>query len=329
MPQFPIAAFYKNIIFTKSGRAFAMYRIPPRLWRFFSAERKTATVGFLSEILSGFTGRGQLLLLWQELAIDEGDLKGCLGQNPLDLKCRDEAIRHARSARAAQSRGARIRRRFILFELSLKQHISDLQDFLMVARDTALKTLLSIRPMQIPDSIKLVAENAEQERYLNIRQYGLSRATFNDLDFTIRKVADRIGVLPPPLPERDGGVLTPAMAAAFTDGAVLDEKLDHIVVSNGNVDRHLQSFVFFVDTPEQLPPIGRNIFDPGEISFPFDVSIHFEIIPAHTAESKVDSKKRMLKGQMVEALGADESPDSDEVDGIQDSNKLKKKLKTG
>lgn len=331
MQRFSIAAFYKNIIFATTGRVYACYTLPTKKHRFMPEDRKKASVSYLEELLCGLAGRrGKILLPWEETALDEGSyLRSCTDGAPIDPNVKDEFLRHVRSTRATISRGARKKRRFILVELSLMHHISDLQEFLTMIRDQALKTLLAIRPMEIPDTIKETASSEEEELYLLVRRYGLSRITFNDLDFMIRRVADRVGVLPPPLPERPGSVFTPAAVAAFTDGAVLDERVDHVIVSNGSGDVHYQSFIFFVDIPKKLPPTGLNIFQPSDIGFPFDAVIDFEVIPPHTATSKVESQDRLLTGQVNEALDGGQAPGTNEETGLGDKKVLQPKLEAG
>ena len=331
MQKFPIAAFYKNIIFTTHGRVFAAYQLPTKLYRFFNEERKLSTVGFLKKILSGFSGKGQILLLWKELELNEGAyLKNCIGAAVPHPKIQNEVINHARAVRAVLSSGARIRKRYILLELKMKPYISDLQDFLTVSRDAALKALLRVRPMEIPDTIKQAAISEEEELYLSLRANDMKRIHFDDLDFMIRRVSDRVGVLPAPLPERKGSVFTPAAIAAFTDGTMLKERIDHVrVIPGSSMEEHYQSYVHFVDMPKRLPPTGLNVFEPTDLSFPFDAVIHFEITPSHTAERKVEGQKRMLTGQIKESLEGGGDPGINEEGGLSSSRLLQANLEAG
>ena len=100
MRQFPIKAFVDNIIFDQNSGIHAFYRLPSLPYRFFDQQRKQMVVGILEEMLSGFTGHGQILLLWEEMNVDEGEyLNSCLR----GAKQNEESIRHARSARAMLS----------------------------------------------------------------------------------------------------------------------------------------------------------------------------------------------------------------------------------
>ena len=68
---------------------------------FFDQQRKQMVVGILEENVVRFAGHGQILLLWEEMNVDEGEyLNSCLR----GAKQNEESIRHARSARAMLSR---------------------------------------------------------------------------------------------------------------------------------------------------------------------------------------------------------------------------------
>ena len=57
--KFPIVAFYQNIIFNSNGKAFALYRLDPMPYNFFSLERKGIAVSTMEEILGSFMARGR------------------------------------------------------------------------------------------------------------------------------------------------------------------------------------------------------------------------------------------------------------------------------
>lgn len=326
--RFPIVAFENNVIFNSQGKAFAFYRLPSVPYRFFPPDRKEMCVGMLEEMLSGFSGQGQILLLWEELDVNEGGyVKNCLyGGAGVPG---EEMVRHARAVRSVLSKGARILRRYILFELAFSRPVSGIQDFLTYMQTTALKAFLAARPAEIPRQLKEMALAAEQDVYARMRRFNLERATFEDIDFCIRKCSNRSGILPPPLPSRSGGVFNAAAISSFTDGKVLEESINHITVIDGLGRMQYQSFVFFVDLPQAMPLSGVDIFNPATLGFPFDVAIHFTITPPHQAEKKVSSKRRLLRAQMEEVYKAGDTPDLTEEIGLQTSQTLQAKIQAG
>jgi len=326
--RFPIVAFYKNIVFTVQGRTYAFYRLPSVPYRFFPLERKEMCVGTFEEMLLGFSGRGQVLLLWEEMGIDEGGYaRLCLQGRRAGFT--DEFLRHVRAARASLFRGARRLRRFVLFELTTSRSVSDFREFLHYLRDAALKAVLAVRPMEPPPQLRAAAVSAERDLFSRLRRFGIERADFADLDFAVRKCAGRVGVLPPPLPEREGGVFTPAAVAAFTDGGVLEEHLNYVAVSDGSGKKHYQAFVFFVDFPKRMPEWGTDVFNPDPLGFPFDVVIHFTILPPHVAAKRVDLKQRLLQAQVDEAYKAGEGVGVYEELGLRDGRSLQAKIEAG
>lgn len=326
--RFPIVAFQNNVIFNTQGKAFAFYRLPSMPYRFFPHDRKEMCVGMLEEMLSGFSGQGQFLLLWEEIDLNEsGYVKNCLSGEV--GKPEEELVRHARAVRAALVKGARTLRRYVLFELSFSTPVSGLQDFLNYMQMVALKAFLTARPMEIPRQLKEAALAAEQDTYARMRRFGLERATFEDLDFAIRKCSNRAGVLAPPLPSRSGGIFNAAAISSFTDGKMLEESINHVAIIDGSGNVQYQSFVFFVDIPQKMPPSGVDVFNPGALGFPFDVAIHFTITPPHQAEKKVISKRRLLRAQMDEVYKAGETPDLTEEMGLQTSQMLQAKIQAG
>lgn len=326
--RFPIVAFENNVIFNNQGKAFAFYKLPSIPYRFFPYDRKEMCVGVLEEMLSGFSGQGQILLLWEELDINEGGYaKNCLHGGTGELG--EELARHARAVRNTLVKGARTLRRYVLFELPFSTPVSGIQDFLNYMQTMALRAFLATRPVEIPRQLKEMALAAEQDVYARMRRFNLERATFEDLDFCIRKCSNRSGVLPPPLPSRSGGIFNAASISSFTDGKMLEESISHVAVLDGSGRVQHQSFVFFVDVPQTMPPSGIDIFNPSALGFPFDVAIHFTVTPPHQAEKKVSSKRRLLRAQMDEVYKAGDTPDLTEEMGLQTSQVLQAKIQSG
>ncbi len=327
--KFPIVAFHKNILFNSRGKSFAVYKLEAVPYRFLPEDRKCMVVGSFEEMLSGYQGTGQILILWDEIGMNEGGyFNRCVGKN-LGEDLLNEMAEHTLAVRSAINDGARQLRRYILFELPNIPTLSNIQEFLGYARDLALRTFMTLRPMEIPLSFKKAAEESEKEFYSRMRRHGLSRARFSDLDFMIRKCSQRVGLLPPPLPDRPSGIMTPAAIAAFTDGHEIDERINYVVVTDGYERKHYQSFVHFVDLSRNIPAWGIDLFSAKEFAFPFDTCIHFEITAPNKALKKVDNKKRLLSAQMDEAIDAMEDVSVNAQDGIRGSRQLEQNLSEG
>lgn len=295
-------------------------------YNFFSPERKGVAVSVVEEILGTFHGQGQIFLLWNELEMNENSY---FHSNSISEGVfRSEMINHTKSVKEAIASGARIMKRYILMELPLNASVSTIEEFLQYSRDTILKTMMTLRPL-LPDSIKERAISEEKELFGRLRKYSLARATFQDLDFIIRKSSQRIGTLPPPLPDKRETVFTPAAIAAFTDGNVIHESVNYLTISDNINNSHLQSFVHFVDYPENISRYGLNLFQTSDFSFPFDTVIHFNILPPHTALQKTESKRRLLLGQAQEALKSGEDIGITDEKGLGVSRLLAEKLESG
>jgi energy-coupling factor transporter ATP-binding protein EcfA2 len=325
---FPIAAFYKNIIFNNRGKAFGVYRLEPSVYRFYSNSRKITAVSSFEEMLSGFSGTGQILLLWEDIGMDEGRYFNRCGGKNLDDAVLEELANHTLTVRGAITGGARILRRYIMFELPCTLSISELEDILHYARDQVLRMFMAIKPMKIPDSIKQAAVDSESQFYSHMKRFGHSRINFSDLDFMVRKCA-HCGPLPAALPDRDMGLMTPASVAAFTDGNSISESVNYIKISDGAGKNHYRSYIHFVDIPYELPLSGIDLFNTSEFTFSFDASIHFRCIPSHQAQKQTDSQKRLLTAQMDEAINAWEAPGVNEQEGISGSQNLEENLSQG
>ncbi len=329
--KFPIVAFHKNIIFTSDKKVYGAYKMKPVPWRFLPGAHKEVAVGTLEEPLTGFAGgRGQILLLHEEVAINEEQyLQECNVPSELDDALRTEAEQHARAAKERiATKGARKKRRYILWELDIRQAVSSLNEFIETARDVALKNFLGSKTT-IPEKIKTLAEEAEEEMLLSLMRFGMQRTGFEDLDFINRRTADRLGVFPVSLPDRQAGKMNEALIASFTDGAIVEEKINYLTILNGGGEEQYQSYVYVTDAPKKIPPFGYDMLSSDSLGFPVDVVIHFEIMKPHQARQKVDIKKRLLRAQMGEAAGIGESPEIMEETGMNDSKILEVKTESG
>lgn len=326
--RLPIVAFHKNILFNNKGKAYGAYRLEPSVYRFYPDDRKRVVVSAFEEMLSGFSGNGQILLLWEDIGMDEGRyFNRCAGKN-LDNNVIEELTNHTLAVRRAITGGARLLKRYILFELPGNLLISELEDIYQYARDQVLRMFMAIKPMEIPESLKQIAVDSESLFYSRMKRFGLNRINFSDLDFMIRKCA-HYGSLPVALPDRDTGLMTQASVAAFTDGNSITENINYITIRDGTGRKHYRSYIHFVDLPQELPLSGIDLFSTSEFTFPFDVSIHFRCIPSHQAQKQTDTKKRLLTAQMDEALNAMEDPGVSEREGIRGSRRLEENLSQG
>ncbi len=327
MLKFPIVAFEENIIFNTQGKAFAIYKIEPQPYNFLTVDRQQVAVSILEELLTSFTGKGQIFLLWEELEMNANSYfeRNTKTNHTVLLK---EMERHTRSVKSAITDGARVLHRFLLFELPLNMSLTSIQELMQYSRDTILKTMMAVRPA-LPSRLKTRAEVAEQEMYGRLLKYSVQRATFKDIDFIIRKTSQRIGTLAPSLPDRKGGIVHRAMIASFTDGNLIKESLNYVTVTDGKGKKHYQAFIHLVDYPLQLPPYGSNVFNTNNLAFPFDAVIHINVLSPHEAKAKVDTKKRLLAAQVEEALVSGEDFGIGEETGLTSSRTLAAKLESG
>ena len=328
MLKFPIVAFDKNIVFNTQGKAFALYKIKPQPYNFLTPDQREMAVSIIEEILTSFTGKGQILLLWEELDMNANSYFQKNKGTTSNKKLLEEMSRHTKAVKSVITGGARVLHRYLLFELPMNVSLTSLQEVMHYSRDTILKTMLTVRPA-LPSSFKSRAEIAEREMYGRLMKYSVQRATFQDIDFIIRKTSQRIGALSPSLPDRQGSVFTPALIASFTDGNIIKESLNYVTVTDGKSQKHYQTFVHLVDYPTQISKYGTNILNATNLAFPFDTTIHFSVLSSYEAKTKVDSKKRLLTAQVQEALVTGEDFGVGEETGLRSSRKLETKLESG
>ncbi len=329
MAKFPMSAFSANIIFSNRGKALAIYKFESHPYQLFPAERQAAAVAYLEEALASFQGAGQFLLLWEEI---QASARAYYNRNhpPGAFAGLDQELRmHSDAVEKSLLSGARLLRRYLVLELPLKTQVSNAEELGIQLRDSILKAFMAVKPVAVPNTLCQKAEDAEKELFSRLRRYGFTRASFEDLDFIVRKTALRWGALPPPIPDRRQGLFSAASVAAFTDGVVLDEKINYVKVTEGDQKIHYQSYVHFVDYPLHMEAEGSSIFSTLELNYPFDASIHFNLFSPHEAIQKVENKKRLLLGQMAERAAAGQMSDLGEENGLADSRRLQVKLENG
>ena len=62
------------------------------------------------------------------------------------------------------------------------------------------------------------------------------------------------------MPDKRETIFTPAAIAAFTDGNTIDEAVNYVTVTDNVNNSHLQSFIHFVDYPENISKYGLIYF---------------------------------------------------------------------
>ena len=328
--RFPLIAFTNNIVFNDRGEAYAIYRLRGEAYNYLPKAEREMVVRRLEQFLFGFEGRGSILLLNEELRMDEAGYLAAAGvPRNLPPEVAQEAYRHARSVRSALTAGARRRRRYIALQLRLGND-DDWKAVLQEFRDSTLGTFLRSERWFLTS--RRVKEAQEREEIMNgrVRLLTDDRINFSDLDFIIRRNVHRVGVLPPPLPSRDGGKFTPALVAAFSDGCVIDEKPTYLTITGGADDQHHQVFVTFPDVPKALPEVGAEwLASLDAMEEPVDAVVHFSVLRAHKAKQKTETKRKFLKGQIKEAFKGDEEPSTDEEYGLIEGRTLVGKLSGG
>ncbi|WP_242868792.1 ATP-binding protein [Desulfotomaculum copahuensis] len=280
------------------------------------------------QLFWGLEGKGQILLLSEEMRTLEEDYLAAAGAAPSE-----EAYRHASAVRRALAAGARNRRRYLVLQLKLKPEDdwgAMMRDYLYEMRDTIMNAFLRTDRWVLTKQRLENAMEAEDELFKRIRHAVAGRADFSDLDFIIRRNTRRVGVLPPPLPSRDGGKFTPAIIAAFSDGCMIHEHPSHITITAGTDEVHHQAFITFPDMPKELPEVGAEwlaSLDAGE--FAVDAAVHFEIIRPYKARKKAADMRKYLRGQIKEAAEGGEEASTDEEYAYVEGRYLEGKLAAG
>lgn len=297
--RFPIVCFRNNVVFNRRGEAFALYRLASLPYRFLPREVRALAVRRFEEMLYGFSGRGLLLLLCEELRPAEAAYLAAAGAGEGGGR---ELAAHARAARIAFSHGARRRRRYLALELPLRPE-GEFASLLAELREAALGLLSGAPRWDGPSPRALEAAlAAEEELFRRVRGLCPERAGWADLDFIARRAARRLGPLPPPLPSRGGGRITPADVASFAEGGYVVERPAHLEV-RGQSGSHVQAFVALPDLPPETPETGAEwLAALDDWAFPVDAAVHFRVTRPHRALERVRSKYRFFKGQAEETL---------------------------
>ena len=328
--KFPLVAFKQNVVFNDLGEAFAIYKLRGLPYNHLPKTHREMVVRRLEKFLYGFEGKGQILLMCEEVRLDENGYLAHAGV-PGDLAgaVREEAMRHARSVCNVLTMGARKRRRYLALQLKLSRD-ENWQALLQEFRDTTLGNFFRSERWLLSSRRIKEAMEAEDLMFRRVRILTEGRINFNDLDFIIRRNVWRVGLLPPPLPSRNGGKFTPALISSFSDGCQIDEGPGHTVITNGADEKHYQVFVTFPDIPIGVPEIGAEwlaSIDTAEEAV--DSVVHFQIIKPHTAKKKTSSRRKFLKGQIKEAEKGDDEPSTGEEYGLTEGRELEGKIERG
>ncbi|QGP93353.1 AAA-like domain protein [Neomoorella glycerini] len=329
--KFPLIAFKNNIVFNNQGEAYAVYRLKGEAYNHLPLAERQIVIKRLEEVFYGYEGKGQILLLCEELRLDEGGYLAAAGVSyDLPREVALEASRHARSVRQALSYGARRRRRYLVLQLRLEPQLDDIKTLLAEARDLAVGTFLRSEKWLLSPRRLQEALEAEKELYHRIRNITAGRADFGDLDFIIRRNTRRVGILSPPLPSRNAGRFTPALISAFSDGCLLEEHPSYIAITEGSDETHYQVFITFPDLPKSIPEIGAEWLASLDINeAAIDAVVHFRITRPFKAKKATESRRRFLRGQIEEALRGRDEPSLDEEYGLTEGRFLESKIQAG
>lgn len=325
---FPIIAFKNNIIFNQNGEAYAIYKLSARPFRYLPKLRQESVLKQFEQMMWGYEGKGQLIFLCEEMRITEEEYLAATG-----AVYSQASIQHAKEVRQALTAGARSRRRYIALQLKTIDE-SDIttyiKEFLYELRDTVMRNFFGSDRWGITERKIKEALEAEDELYRRIHDMVDGRADFSDLDFIIRRNIKRVGVLPPPIPSRDGGIFTPAILSAFSDGSVLHEHLTHITVTNGAGESHYQAYITFADMPRQMTLTGNEWLAYLDLlEMPVDAVVHFEIIRPYKAKKMAANKRMYLREQISDALAGGEEASTDEEYAYVEGRYLEGKLAAG
>ncbi|KJR99575.1 MAG: hypothetical protein VR68_08655 [Peptococcaceae bacterium BRH_c4a] len=328
--MFPTAVFEENIVFNPRGEAYAFYRLSGTTYEYLAPHAKRSVLRPFEELLYVYTGDGQLLYLTEELTITEKQYVGpiSLSNEPDIIK---EASRHTYSACQALVEGRAQARRVYL---GLKLPTVNKFDFSFSAKEvrdhfldivSAIKKNTNISERTISEAVR-----AERELYHQMSgTLDISRITFSDLDFIVRRNVQRAGALPPLLSPRKKGVFDRALLYAMSEGAIIDPKLNYVKITLG--DRELyQTFLTFADVPryirdyddEWLAALNGHLF-------PVDAVIHFKVEAPVKARGKVISRKKIAKDQINESYKGEGEASEDSEWAVGESRSLESKLSGG
>ena len=322
--KFPLIAFKNNVVFNDKGEAYAIYRLRSRPYNHLLKSEREMVIRQFEQLLWGVEGKGQILLLCEEMYTTEEDYLA--GTNAI---LTEEASRHATGVRRALSAGARNRRRYLVLQLNLTME-DDWRALIREFRDVTIGTFLGSPKWLLNNQRVKEALEAEDEMYKRILHAIDGRADFSDLDFIIRRNIKRVGVLPQPLPTRDAGRFTPAIISAFSDGCLIQEHPLHLTLINGADETHYQTFITFPDLPKALPEIGAEWLASLDASeFAIDVAVHFKITKPYKAKKQAGERRKYLRGQIKESSKGNDDPSTDEEYAYIEGRYLEGKLSGG
>lgn len=328
--KFPITAIKGNIVFG-NNQAYAVYKFEAAAYHFLSKQYKKLAVSTLEEPITGFYGKGQILLLYENFVMDKVSyLRQCGVTFPNAVKdIHNELDAHAEAVeKRIEEKGAKKLHRYIVFELQTRPQLSsfDFSELCEAAKDLVINNFFARD--SISEKLKAQAGEKEEELFLNMKKFGIARANFTDINFIVNRAADRMGIFEP-LPERRDAKVNEALLTSLVEGAVVEEKVDHLIVYKSGGKKHYQSYIFVTDIPKQISDVGNNVLRFAELKFAVDTVLHFEIIKPHIASQKIQTNKRLLRAQMGEAEEIGESPEIMEESGMEDSKVLAMKTEAG
>jgi hypothetical protein len=328
--MFPAAVFDGNVVFNTGGEAFAFYRLDGTTYKYIPPQSQKSVLSSFEEFLYVFTGEGQLVYLTEELSMTESQYI-----SPLKLATAPEIIkeasRHAYAACGSLVEGRAQARRVYL---GLKLPTINKFDFSFNARevrDHFLEIVAAVKKnTNLSEKATTEARRAEREMYHQLSAtLNISKITFSDLEFMVRRSVQRAGTLPPLLPVRKKGVFDRALLYAMSEGAVIDPKLNYLKVTIE--DREIyQAFMTFADVPKYI----RDCHDEWLAAlnthlFPVDAVIHFRVDPPTRALGKVISRKKIARDQVNEAyIGEGEATENSEW-AVGEARSLETKLSEG
>lgn len=323
MNSFPLVAFKNNIVINQKGEVFAIYRLKGRPYNNLPKVERELVIRQFEQVLWGIEGKGQILLLCEEIKIEEDEYLANAGVTPTE-----EAYRHSEAVRRALHAGARNRKRYLALQLNANILENDIKAVLGEFRDTIMGAFFGTEKWMLSSDRVKQALDSEDELYRRISHITKGRADFSDVDFINRRSTKRVGVLPPPLPSRDGGIFTPAILSAISDGCLIEEKANYIKITNGADEEHYQTFITFPDMPKVLPETGAEwLASLDAIEIPVDAVVHFNVIKPHKARKKVSEKRKWLRGQLNEKVNDD--PTTDEEYAFIEGRNLEGKAASG
>ncbi len=322
--KFPIAYYHNNIVINTSGQIYAIYKFSGKPYNFLPENEKERVIREFENLLWGLKGKGQILILNEELNLGYEDYERICNVNESQ-----EYEYHAESALKFLTAGARIKKRYLCLELSLSEE-GTILSFMEEMRDSILSAFVGVERFSLsPNKIKKL-EELEEELYKKIYNIIDARADINDIDFIIRRNVNRVGFLPPPINAKKAGIFTPGMISDFSNGSLIREHMTSLEIVDSSEKKQYQVFLTIPDLPFEVPIVGSEMIASLEqLEFPVDVAINFEVMPSHQARQKAQNKKEWLKQHIKEKYAGDEEASIEEEVGYASSKELINKASRG